>query len=318
MVVVVPGTVSYVRGEIGREALLAVALHEIDDVVRHQGGEPADAVAHLVPRSDMGGGGDHDRARVRIATCLPRALAEQADAPADQAGIRELNDRAVGDAAGELERLRPVSGDPDGKALLAGPVESQRRPFVGHLASFAEVADDLRGFLEHREVRGLLSEDAARRVAAANAEVHAPARELLQDREHARGHGRFARRRVRHARSEAHPLGVLRHEREENVGLLPQDVTVEEPPVGEPRGLGEPRQRRDSFERVVRFEREAEVHETRKCRRANSPAVRYFAPGTAPLAFGSAAPSHMLLAPLFGSYAMVAFEPGAYAAASSA
>src|SRR5439155_27086777 len=112
--------------------------------------------------------GAHDRDRARIAAGFSRAIAEQADAPADEARIRELDDRAVGDAAGELERLRSVSGDPDRQALLPGPVESQRRPFVGHLASFAEVADDLGGFFEHREVGGLLSEDAARRVAAAD------------------------------------------------------------------------------------------------------------------------------------------------------
>src|SRR5256885_12691155 len=53
-----------------------------------------------------------------------------------------------------------------------------------------------------------------------------------------------------------------------NVGLLPQDVAVEEPSVGEPRGLGEPRERRNSFERVVRFECEAEVHETADVRSA--------------------------------------------------
>ena len=263
MLVVVPRAVPHVCREIRRESFLPVALHQIDDVVRHERGKPADAVADLVARSDVGGRRDHHRDRARIAAGFARSLAEQPDAPPDEARIGELDDRPVGDTSGQLERLRPVPRDPHRKVLLSGPVEAQRRAFVRDLAALAEIADDVRCLLEHREVRRLLPEDPPRRVATADAEVHPAARELLKHREHARGDGGLAGRWVRHARPEPHPLGVLRHQREEDVRLLPEHVTVEKPSVREAGGFGEPRERRDPLERVVRFEGETEVHDRR-------------------------------------------------------
>src|SRR5256885_624320 len=102
MLVVIARAISDVRGEVGWESLLAVALHQIDDVVRYQSGEPADAIADLVPWTDVCRRGAHHRDRARIAAGLPRAVAEQADAPADEARVSELDDRAVGAPPGEL------------------------------------------------------------------------------------------------------------------------------------------------------------------------------------------------------------------------
>src|SRR2546423_13797131 len=294
MLVVVARAIAHVRGEIRRQPLLAVSLHEIDDMIRHERGEPPDAVADLVARPKVSRRGAHDRDRAGVAPGLARALAEEPDAPADQARIGELDDGAVGYPSGELERLRPVPRDPDRKAMLFGPPETQLRSFVRRAAAFAEIADHVRGLLEHREVGRLLTEDPPGRTATADAEIHPAARQLLEDREDARRHRGFAGRRVRHARPEPHPLGVLRHQRQQDVGLLPEHMTVEEPAVPEAGALSEPRQRRDPLERMVRFEREAEVHEVRKCRRALR-SHGYFAPITHTRVFGSAAPNQRLV-----------------------
>ena len=170
---------------------------------------------------------------------------------------------AVGDPAGELERLRPVAGDPYRQTLLARPVKPERRAFVGHFAPFTEVADHGRRLLEHREIGGLLAQDATGRVPAADAQVHPPSGKLLEDREDARGDRRLPGRRVRHTGPKPHPVGVLGHEREQHVGLLPEHVAVEEPSVREARGLRASRERDHAIERVVRFQRESEVHEVR-------------------------------------------------------
>jgi len=74
VLVVVPGSVPDVRGEIGGQALLAVALHQIDDVVRHERREPADTVANLVAWSDMGRRRDHDRQCALITPGLARTV----------------------------------------------------------------------------------------------------------------------------------------------------------------------------------------------------------------------------------------------------
>src|SRR5207237_9045486 len=120
----------------------------------------------------------------------------------------------------ELRSLGPVPDDPHREPLLPRPVETQSRAFVHDLAALAQITDHVRGFLQHREVSWFLSENAPGRIAAADAEVHAAARELLADREDARCDGRFARRRVRHRRPPPHALSVLRAQREEPFALL--------------------------------------------------------------------------------------------------
>src|SRR5438093_8553379 len=231
MLVVVARAIPHVRGQIRGETLLAVTLHEIDDVVRHERREPADAVADLVAGPNVGRRRHHDGYGARVAAGFPRSVAKQSDAPPDETRVGELDDRAVGDAARELERLRSIPRDPHREVLLSGPVEPELRSLVRNLAALAEIADDLRRLLEHREVRRLLAKDAPRGVTPADAEIHPTAGELLQHRENARGDRRLARRGVGDACPEPQPLGVLRHPGEQYVGLFPEDMAVEEPPV---------------------------------------------------------------------------------------
>src|SRR5947209_7947033 len=68
MLVVVARPVSDVAREIGGESLLAVAPHEIHDVVAHEGGEPAHALAHVGLASDMG------RRRAESPRPMPRSM----------------------------------------------------------------------------------------------------------------------------------------------------------------------------------------------------------------------------------------------------
>jgi len=51
-------------------------------------------------------------------------------------------------------------------------------------------------------------------------------------------------------------LGVLSHEREEHVGLLPEHVTVEDPAVGEAVALGQRARLDRALERDIRLQRE--------------------------------------------------------------
>src|SRR6266540_1433846 len=264
MLVVVSRPVAYVCGEIRRETLLAVPLHQIDDVIAHEGGEPADGVERALSVAEVRRRGVHDLVRVRISSRAARALSQEADAPADEARVGELDDRAVGDSARERECFGPVTGDPHRQAVLLGPVETELRPFVRDLAALAELADHLCRLFEACERRRCLSEHAPGGVAAPDAEIHAALGQQLQHGEGACGHRWLARRGICDAGPEPHALGVLRHEREEDVRLLPEDVAVEDPAVREATLLRQPREAYRAFERDIRLQREPELHESRE------------------------------------------------------
>ena len=72
--------------------------------------------------------------------------------------------------------------------------------------------------------------------------------------------GRLARARVGHARPEAHPLGGAGHQRQQRVGVAPQDVAVEQPAVLEAGRLGLAGQGERALDRVLGLERESELH----------------------------------------------------------
>ena len=87
--------------------------------------------------------------------------------------------------------------------------------------------------LQRRHRRGRLAQHAPRAVAAPDAQVHAAAGDLVEDRQRRGGHARLARRRVRDARPQAHRRGGLGHQRQQRIGVAPQDVRVEQPAVRE-------------------------------------------------------------------------------------
>ena len=80
---------------------------------------------------------------------------------------------------------------------------------------------------------GIVAQHTARGVASADAEVHPALREDLEHGERACGDRRLAGRRIRDTCPEAEARAALRHQREQDVRLLPEHVAVEDPAVGE-------------------------------------------------------------------------------------
>src|SRR5919197_4870676 len=110
-------------------------------MVRDERGKPAEAVSHRRSRPDVRRRGDLHRDARGLTTGGLRAAPEETDAPRHQTWIGELDDRAVGDPAGDLERLRAVAGDPHAERVLRRPIEPQGSALVHDLAALAQVAD---------------------------------------------------------------------------------------------------------------------------------------------------------------------------------
>jgi TRAP-type mannitol/chloroaromatic compound transport system permease small subunit len=174
--------------------------------------------------------------------------------------IAKLEDHAVGHAPGHGQGHRSVAGDPHRELRFAGPGELQLGALVGDGAALDEVADHPDRLLRIGERDRRLAEEAPGRVAAPDAEVHPSAAHLVEGREARGGHGRLARARIRDAGAEAERGRVLGDEREERVRIAPQDVRVEQPQVVEPYRLAELCELDRSLDRVLRFERESELH----------------------------------------------------------
>ena len=194
--------------------------------------------------------------RPERAACPGGALLEQLARPADVLGGEEDRQPAVRDLAGELRVLRPDRGDVDRDPLLdrrdrelqrlAGPVG--QRQLVG-LAGVGEplarerLPQDLHVLARALELLAealpvpALGHLRARR---ADAEQHAPARELV---ERGRGHGGHRRRAPRHLedrRADPDALGLRGQPGEHGGGVGP--VGLGGPDRVEPRRLRLPHQ----------------------------------------------------------------------------
>ena len=101
------------------------------------------------------------------------AFADEAEAPGDEIGIGELQDDAVGDAAGGAEGFGSVACDPDGRNSSGGPGEFCGNAFVIDRAAGVEFAEGFDEVGEIFEGGGFFAEDAARGVSSANADDHA-------------------------------------------------------------------------------------------------------------------------------------------------
>src|SRR5439155_8208528 len=82
---------------------------DVGDVVADHAAEPAALVA-LVREvvADVGRRGDADPDRVRVPAGRRSRLAHRLDRPGSDVGVGELQDEAVRDLPGQLQRLRPV------------------------------------------------------------------------------------------------------------------------------------------------------------------------------------------------------------------
>jgi hypothetical protein len=161
--------------------------------------------------------------------------------PLDDHGVGELDDHAVSDAAGDCERFRPVARDVhrDLGEIGAYPLEVELLVVPVHLAAVHEVLDHREPPFELGNPHRLLTDEAPRGVAAADAHDHAAVGDVVQSRVAAREHRGLARARIRHAVAELHRRRGLDRQGEQREGLLPEDVRVVGPPVLEAVRLGE-------------------------------------------------------------------------------
>ena len=219
-------------------------------MVRDERGEPARPLAAVVARSPTWAGAAAWTLTLTRAVrpAAPRRLADLADEPADEVGIGELQDHAVGDPSGHREGHRPVAGDPD-----------RQRPAAPSTGSWSSVPSyvDGRPATSSRMTRiasssvaivvgGLPSTRRAESPRPMPRSIRPP---LTARRATASADAvtrRLAGRRVRDAGPEPQPLGRLGHERQEGIGVAPQDVGVEQPAVVEAGRLGLARRARAS------------------------------------------------------------------------
>ena len=159
-------------------------------------------------------------------------------APFDDGRVGELNDDAVGHPAGRAQRLRSVTGDPDGQFVL-GPFQPDLDPVIADLSPGCQVADQPAVGLHLLDAHRLLPEDPPGAVPPADPHHHPAPRDLVQGGERAGGHRGIAGGGVGDAGTDLDAPGIGRHQGEDRVDLLPEHVRVEEPRVLEALGFGE-------------------------------------------------------------------------------
>src|SRR5882724_3154539 len=259
--VVVLATVLYERGERGGQFFGLVFGDEVHHVVGDQRGKPADVFAggFQVVGGPHGSSG-HDFDFAEVATGFFGAFADEAETPVDQVGIGELENYAVADASGGAQGFGAIAGDPDAGDFPVGPGK-----FCGdavEVDGFAgvQIAEDADEFFEIFESGGLLAEDAAGAIAAADAQFHTTVRGKIQRGEKAGGNSDVADGGIGDAGTEAHFLGVGGHESEKREGFFPNDVGIENPAEGETRGFGLAGEAQDAVNGDVWFDGDAEVH----------------------------------------------------------
>ena len=272
--VVVPLAVADVRRQLLGQVLARVLVHEVDDVVGDEGREPAGPVAAVGEVADVGRCRGHDLDAAGVAAGLARRRAHLGHEPADEVRVADLEHRAVRDPPGQLEGHGAVARDPDREPVAAGPAELEHRPLELDRATLDESADHVDRRLEILHRRRSLAQHAPRRVAAADAQVHAPAGDFVQDGERGRGDRGLASGRVRDARPEPERGRRLGDERQRRVRVGPQHVAVEQPAVREPRRLCLRRECERPLDRVFRLEREPELHARSPVRSPRNQAAR--------------------------------------------
>ena len=221
-----------------RGAVRAVAGDDVGDVVADHAAEPAALVAAVRQAvvgavGDVGGRGDADRDRRRVAAGVRRGLAHRRDRPLGDRRVGELQDEPVGDLAGQRERLRAVGGHPDRQPGRRAPREPQRLPLYVDLLAVAERPDDLDRLAQRRQRHRLAVDHPHRRVAAADAADRPVAEHVVQRGEQRRGDRPVAGGRVGDHRPDRHPVRGGQDLAVDDVRLLPEQVRVERPDVAE-------------------------------------------------------------------------------------
>ena len=153
----------------------------------------------------------------------------------------------------------PVGGHEDVEAPAVSPRDLLRLPAAGHLPPLREALDDLHGLGQGGERAGGAADDPEGGVPPADPAHRAFAEHLVEGREQRCGHRPVPGAGVRHHGPHLHPAGGREDPGEDDERLLPQDVGVERPGVGESqrlRPLGEvdgPRRGRVGLENDAEF-----------------------------------------------------------------
>ena len=117
-------------------------------MVADEGREPAHALATLIDGPDVRRGGSLDPDLGWVTPGLGGSVTHDVDHPLDEVDVGELEDDAVGGAAGHAQHHRAVAGDPDGQLVARRPGQVQLGVHVGRGAALDEVLDDAHGVVE--------------------------------------------------------------------------------------------------------------------------------------------------------------------------
>ena len=202
--------------------------------------EPPALVALVVEVfADVGRGGDADFYVLRVAAGFFGRVVDVLHGPLQDHRVRELQDEAVGLASDEVERLRAVARHPHVELAVLDPGYAD--PVAVrclYLPSFGQLFYDVHRLFELGELGRFLAHDPLGRVTPPDAADGAVAEHLVEGGEQ-RGRYRWVTgRRVGDHRADGDALGGGEHLGVDDVGLLPEDVRVEGPGVGEAESLG--------------------------------------------------------------------------------
>src|SRR5712671_6335711 len=179
--VVVLTTIFHKRNQRRGQLFRLVFRNEVHYVIGDERGEPAHAFAGKL---QIGRGpdwrGGHHFDFCWVAAGFFGALADKAKGPFDQIRIGKLQDDAVTNAPGGAQCFWSITGHPDWRNAAVGPRKTRAYTFKLDGFSRVERAERSHEFFEILERSGLFAEHAARAVSAANAELHAAARENIQ------------------------------------------------------------------------------------------------------------------------------------------
>ncbi len=186
----------------------------------------------------------YDGHLVRAATRLGRARRETLAHRADAIRVGDSRrDRAVAELARDRQSLGPVGRhvqrnlvvEVDEAAIAMQVADFPAQPFgvvdclavAKQIANHSDLLAEL-GLLDRRQAH-----HAASRMARAEAQNHAPRRELVYRRDRMHRHRRDPVRRNRHARAEFDLLRIYGGQRHARVGVAPDHVRVGNPRVRE-------------------------------------------------------------------------------------
>src|SRR5882762_1780983 len=174
LLVIVATPLADIRCERRREFLWLVARDQVHDVIGNQRRKPAHSIAcKFQVIGDPHRRGSHDFNLSRVAPRSLSAFLYEAQTPRDEVGVRELENDAVGNSAGEIEYLGSISRDPNRRRTRC-PGQARALAVILCLFSRRQRTEILHGLFQLVRCYRLLPQHPARAVATADAKIHPP------------------------------------------------------------------------------------------------------------------------------------------------